>query len=236
MRQRWRAGNASVSSAIDTGRLAEALSRPGIDPRMWASVGVVTDVFVDPEHGPMVDVTLLPSGQDVTARQGAAYAGVGFGFYTPIAIEDEVLVVLSNGELGESPVVVSRLWSASDTPPTEAVDAPLDLLLSVEKERNITIKVVGGGNVTIDAADGGNVLLKVADGKVQLVSATGERIPMGETLQSLLSDVLDAIASHTHVCAVGPTAPPTNAPSFLLLKAHPVADGAMLSDHATVAK
>jgi hypothetical protein len=213
-----------MSAGINPRRLARALSRPGIDPRTWVTHAIVADVHLDPDYGLLADVTLLPTEDDVTVRVSTLYAGNGFGLYARLAVDDEVLIEFPDGTLEGGGWLVGRSWNAADKPIAVADDEAV--VLVVEKDATVRLEVLGAGNI----------LLKVADGKVQLVDAAGEKMPMGETLQSLLSDFLQAIAVHNHVSAVGPTTPPTNAATFVSLKAHPVADGAMLSDHATMAK
>lgn len=150
----------SISSTPDTNRMAEALSRPGIDPRTWKSLAIVTVVHVDPGHGHFVDVTLLPLGQPGTARVGSQYAGNGFGSYFPIAVDDEVVVGLPDGDPMAGMVVLARLWCAADPPPAEAAANPGDVLL-VKAAPGATTRVIvsGGGDVVVEARDGGKVLL-----------------------------------------------------------------------------
>lgn len=49
-------------------------------------------------------------------------------------------------------------------------------------------------------------------------TTTVEKSVLGETLQTLLSDLLDKIIIHAHPTAVGPTLAPNNAADFTLLK------------------
>lgn len=216
-------------TGIDPTRLAEAMKRPGIDSRSWVSLAVVTDFAVDPDHGVYADIVLVPDGDEYTARVGPIYSGSGFGLYAPLKVDDEVLVVCPSGHPDEGWVIVSRMWSAADKPPTVPTDEVEDLLLVMEENKTARIVVSGSGNI----------LLKVADGKVQLVSAdNAEKMVMGETLQSALSSLLQTLITHTHTCAVGPTSPPIPPAltDLTALKVSPVDNGLMLSDHATIAK
>lgn len=142
-----------VSRTMDVGRLAQAVSRPGIDPRIWSSLAIVTAVNVDPEHGPLVDVQMIPTNSLGTARVGAEYAGNGFGVYAPIVVDDEVVVEAPSGDPAEGLVVMRRLWSAADPPPVEAVDYPEDLLIHVQDGKTIRIVVSGGGKVLVGGPD-----------------------------------------------------------------------------------
>ncbi len=147
-----------VSSSIDTARLSNAVSRPGIDPRIWVSYAVLTsEPYIEDVEGQqdiVVDIQLMPVGDQETARVGAIYAGNGFGFYTPLHEGDEVLVCAPSGDPDEGLVVMQRLWSPADPPPQEVYDNPDDVTLVVQPGRNLRISVKGEGNVTIAAADG----------------------------------------------------------------------------------
>ena len=65
-----------MTRKLDPSRLANLVSRPGIDPRVHLTFGIVDRVVVDPEHGVFVDVTLLPHEDSETAVLGVPYAGV----------------------------------------------------------------------------------------------------------------------------------------------------------------
>jgi hypothetical protein len=150
----------SIGSTIDLGRLASAVSRPGIDPRVWVSYGVLTSEPVidtdatDNSAGVFVEVLLMPSGMTETARVGAMYAGNGFGFYAPLHKDDEVLVCAPSGDPDEGLVVTQRLWSPADPPPAAIATYPTDVTLVVEKDKALRLNVSGGGKVYIGANDG----------------------------------------------------------------------------------
>lgn len=142
-----------VSSSIDFSRLSQALMRPGIDPRVWVSYAVlkgepVVDLTVDDgSAGVFVDLILLPTQQQATARVGALYAGNGFGLYAPLHKDDEVLVVAPSGDPAEGLVVTQRLWSPSDPPPAAVAANPDDVTLVVEPTKSLRLNVQGGGKV-----------------------------------------------------------------------------------------
>lgn len=151
-----------VTRGLDVTRLANAVSRPGIDPRIWVSYAVLqTEPFVDErpgKQGVFADVQLLPSGVMDTARVGAIYAGNGFGLYAPLHKDDEVLVCAPSGDPDEGLVIVQRLWSTSDPQPAQVAQTPEDVTLVVEPDKNLRLTVQGSGNVYITAA-GGKVVL-----------------------------------------------------------------------------
>lgn len=143
-----------VSSAIDMQLLSEGVSRPGIDPRVWVSLAIVDAVNVQDGQGVFVDVTLIPSRNEETVRMGAPYAGDGFGSYAPVKEDDEVVVMFPSGDPNEGGILIARLWSASDPPPSEAVDNPNDTLVQVEKDTNYRMIASGSGNIVATVENG----------------------------------------------------------------------------------
>jgi hypothetical protein len=137
-----------VGRSIDVQRLAQAVRGPGIDTRTWVSLAVALgESAVDEDHGVFVDVQLVPSGEEYTARMAPGYAGNGFGLYHRIHEGDELKVEAPSGDPAQGVIVSSILWSAADKPPTEVKDNPEDFVLVVEKDKNLKIFTAGGGNV-----------------------------------------------------------------------------------------
>lgn len=156
-----------VLTSPDVARFADAISRPGIDPRVWVSYAILlSDPFVETSQGQQdvfVDVLLLPQNQPETARVGAVYAGNGFGLYAPLHKDDEVLVCAPSGDPDEGLVVTQRMWSPSDNPPAAAVDFPEDFLLIVEEGRSARIAVAGGGKVYLGTTDASRGVARLDD-------------------------------------------------------------------------
>ena len=152
------------TGGVDTGRLGEAVARPGMDTRVWISLAIVTDFHVDPAEGVFVDVTLMPSGLPDTARVGACYAGAGFGVFAELKVDDEVLVAAPSGDPAAGLVVLRSLWSAADPPPTEA--APGVVLLRAEKGVKVHV-VTDGADVLVEVRGGGKCIID-APGGVEL--------------------------------------------------------------------
>jgi hypothetical protein len=139
-----------VSGAMDTGRLGNAVSRPGIDPRMWVSNAIALgDSVVDPQHGVFVDVILHPSEQQLTALVTAIYAGNGWGIYAKVHKDDPIQVSIPSGHQAEGASVIQRGWNAADLPPKEAIDNPDDLVIVVEPGKNFRLAVSGGGQILL---------------------------------------------------------------------------------------
>ena len=196
-----------VISGIDTERLSNAVSRPGIDPRIWVSYAVLTDdpvVDMDPgDQDVIANVMLMPSGTIETARVGSIYAGNGFGLYTPLYKGDEVLVVAPSGDPDQGLVITQRLWSPSDPPP-DGLNIE-DLTLVIQPDKNLRIKTLGGGNV----------YLTVDTGKIYLGSLDGtEPAAKGQSLKTYLEAITQVFNTHLHVCAApgSPSGPPVSPP------------------------
>lgn len=146
-----------VSTTLDVGRIAAAVSRPGIDPRVWCSYAVLTsEPYIETVAGQQdvfVDILMLPTQQLETARVGAIYAGNGFGFYAPLHKDDEVLICAPSGNPDEGLVVMQRLWSPADPPPAAAATYPTDVTLVVESGKSLRLNVAGGGKVYVGGND-----------------------------------------------------------------------------------
>ena len=194
-----------VSTQIDMGLLSEGLSRPGIDPRIWVSYGVLqSEPYIETIEGRqdiLVDVMLMPSGAEETARVGAIYAGNGFGLYAPLHMDDEVLVLAPSGDPDEGLVIAQRLWSPADPPPAAVSEHPEDVTLVVETGKNLRLNVLGQGNI----------ILQVDTGKIYLGAPEGtEPAAKGSTLKGYLESVVSAFGTHVHTSAAAgsPTTPP----------------------------
>lgn len=175
-------------------RLSAAVSRPGIDPRIWHCLAFVEKVTVDPDEGIFADVILMPTEDRETCRIATVYSGPGFGFYFPIEEGDEVMVWAPNGDPDEGLVCMPHLWSKSDPPPPDVTNSTkVDVLLHVKSGQNLSIKVEGGGKI-----------------KLGSVSAN-EPLVLGKQWQSLMSSFLNVIITHTHLFPAllgAPTSPP----------------------------
>jgi len=194
-----------VSSTPDFGRIANAVSRPGIDPRIWASLAVVRAVTVDPAEGVFADVTLLPSQLESTARLGTEYAGSGFGAYFPLRVGDEVVVSLPSGDPAEGMVISKRVWSPSDPPPQDAINHPADVALTVQPGQSMRFLLSDGGTFAVTAPTT-NVV-----GDVNLGSAAAyDALVKGTTYRAAEDVLLNALI--TYINAIQPFAdPPGNA-------------------------
>lgn len=190
----FRGARPALRNRLDTARLSNAVSRPGIDPRFWACYGtLMSEPYIETQEGQQdifVDVMLHPNGQIETARVGAIYAGNGFGFYCPLHNEDEVLVLVPYGDADSGLVVTHRLWSPADPPPDDVVDNPEDVTLVVEEDKNLRLSVLGTGNV----------IIRSDLGKVYLGDEVDtEPVAKGQSLKSYLESIKSAFNEHTHI-------------------------------------
>jgi hypothetical protein len=136
------------------GRIANAVSRPGIDPRIWCSLAFALDEsMLDKDHGDFVDVALLPTELEVTVRVPQSYAGKAFGVNEGrIHKDDELVVLFPDGDPASGGIVVARLWSASDLPPQDAIDNPKDFIRVMEDGLSWLVKLQGSdGKASLEA-------------------------------------------------------------------------------------
>lgn len=106
-----------------------------MDTRQWVSMGTVDrervvdgekvdPVIFDEDLGPLVNVTLQPSGLPVRCRVAASAAGAcgnGEGEYSPFVAADEVVVLIPEGDERADCVIVGRMNNAIDKFPAESV-------------------------------------------------------------------------------------------------------------------
>jgi hypothetical protein len=114
---------------LDQSTAAQAFRQPGIDPRQWVSIGLVTAggqdddivVFDEDEGQVLVRVLLEPTKVQVFARVGAQVAGNGEAEYFPFVEGDEVVVVIPEGDERAGAVIISRLNNGIDKFPMQSV-------------------------------------------------------------------------------------------------------------------
>jgi len=104
----------------------QAHSGPGQDTRQWCSYGTVdretpgdpSTTFTD-AYGPLVRVTLHPSGTPVVCRVAHEVAGNGEGEWFPFLEGDEVMVLIPEGDETAGCCIVGRLNQEIDKWPTQ---------------------------------------------------------------------------------------------------------------------
>jgi uncharacterized protein involved in type VI secretion and phage assembly len=160
--------------SIDVGRLSDLVARPGIDPRYHVLLAVVDRVVVDPDHGIFCDITLLPNEESETALMGLPYAGNNYGFYFPLQEEDLVVVAIPNGDTGNGPVIISRVFTAADVPFSETRGSPAAESGQYEPAQEVVLRARPGTPTKIIVSEGANITLTVeGSGNVNLVVNSG---------------------------------------------------------------
>ncbi len=113
-------------SSFDGASMGRAFAAPGMDPRQWISYGTVDEdtddapsVNFDEELGPMINVTLQPSGAPVVCRVAASIAGDGEAEYYPFIAGDEVVVAIPAGDEKSGCVILGRHNNALDVWPQQ---------------------------------------------------------------------------------------------------------------------
>src|SRR3974390_1858677 len=115
---------------FDHSLMAAALDHPGADPRQWISYATVDpstpgapNLTFTTEYGPLVNVTLHPSGIPAVCRVAHEIAGNGEGEWYPFVDGDEVLVAIPEGDEKAGCVVIGRLNQEIDAWPQKVAGA-----------------------------------------------------------------------------------------------------------------
>ena len=80
--------------------------------RAYVAAGQVTDLQAHPSWGYLLDVTLRPSGRQLQAR----LLGWGASGWAPVVVDDEVLVLLPDGDPNRAVAVAGLPSDASPIP------------------------------------------------------------------------------------------------------------------------
>lgn len=189
------------------------------DGRTWITVGKILQLELAKDRSVWrALVQTFPDGEELIARMTWPQVAPNAGMYGPASVNDLVLVALADADEDQS-YVIARLSSAEDLIPKQA------------EEGHSILKAISGKKMFL-ASDTG-----VFIGKGDPDAEADEPLVLGAVLQTLLSDVLTAIATHTHTGNLGaPTTPPLNAATFTGKKTSPVDDGLILSDIAFTEK
>jgi hypothetical protein len=114
---------------VDVERIAEAVSRPGIDPRAWITLARTeagSDARrYDPDNGWIVDAVAYGSavhGNSLPCRVASAWPGLaGYGEFRPPADDEEIVVVLPGGDPDEDPIAIGVVANGDGGGPPETV-------------------------------------------------------------------------------------------------------------------
>ncbi len=181
------------AQSIDPGR-----ADPGEDTIeiAWATVGHEegSPEFVRIEGGqPWVEITIQPSGTEVSARLGLSSAGNGNGSYASLEHGCRVIITMVEG-LPNSAVIVGQLWDdncrmpgsvagvstgADDATKDAMISAPMWQFLRVPDGQLLAIETGPGGDILIHS--GANIVLKTSGANAVHIDGTAH---LGASLTS----------------------------------------------------
>jgi hypothetical protein len=150
--------------------MSALVSRPGIDPRVWLTRAIVTELGFDPANGLFADVQYQPDGDAETCLIGSGYTGNGFGGYCPLKVGDAVIVAVPQGDPAEGPVIIARLWNAADKPPVELSEGDSG---GDEPTTVPTFRLEDGSTLRVVARESGTIKLELSGNSIFEVAATG---------------------------------------------------------------
>lgn len=174
---------------MDHHALARAAAGPNTDTRCWFSYGTVDDeaegapsvIFTEEDGspskvGPLVRVTLQPSGVPVLCRVATPVAGAGEGFWLPFVAGDEVEVALPQGSERAWPVIVGRTNNGLDVWPDKVcgMDATKNNLAFLRTRAPFALEA--GPALMLRSAETGAQLTMAPDASVQLASGDGHML------------------------------------------------------------
>lgn len=174
-----------VRRSPDVRRMAAAVSHPGIDPRTWLSWAIVKALGFDGDQGVFADVQLIPTGEVETVYVGTGYAGGGFGDWSNVEVDDQVLIGFPNGDPNNGGVLIARTWNGGDPPPAvlQNGDVPTkDRVLVVKPGQNWRVLVSGGGAATIE---NGSTSVKVTSSDVQIGDSSAVALAKAQAIADL---------------------------------------------------
>lgn len=186
------------------------------DRRVHIAIGQIKKLMLATDRSVLrVLVSILPEEREIVARMSWAVVGEESGFFQFPRPDDLVIVGMAEDE--EHSFVLLRLTTKEDKIPLRAAD----------------------GHMVAKALTGKELWL-TSDTKINLSKgddAPTENLVLGQVFKSMMSDLIQLIADHTHVGNLGyATSPPQTATDFLAIKADPVDNGGVLSDIAFTEK
>ena len=159
-----------IRRVLDFGRLRDALSGPGADPRTWVCLARVDD---DPAAlrwetgvGWIVDVTLtsgeLAQEGPIPCRVPVGWGGAGNLLSAPALRGSEVLIGFPDGDPNVSPMILGVLHNPTDNAPATTVNGQaIDLTLAEATHILVTprdVEVQAGAAVRVTATGAAKVL------------------------------------------------------------------------------
>jgi len=165
---------------FDAALMRQVFQGPGIDTRNFVSFATVNQetedtksVTFDEELGPLVTVTLQPSGKIINCRVAQTHSGAGEGSYAPFIAKDEVIVIIPNGNENNYGVIVGRMPNAIDSFPTIVAGAESTLNnVTFHRYRSPQITETTSGWLLRNATTGSQFAV---DEKGQIIASDGDK-------------------------------------------------------------
>lgn len=157
---------------------SQSTAGPGQDTRAWCSHGTVDtstpsspSVVFTKEYGPLVNVTLHPSGTPVRCRVSHEVAGNGEGEWFPFVDQDEVMVLIPEGDETAGCVIVGRLNNEIDAWPAQVAGSDATKNNFAFRRLRTPYVVETASSYLIRSAATGAFLGISADGEVTIANA-----------------------------------------------------------------
>jgi phage protein D/phage baseplate assembly protein gpV len=155
--------------------------------RRWFAMTAIVTNNNDPDELCRVKVKfpwLDDDTESTWARVAAPGAGDSRGLYCLPEVNDEVLVVFEEGDIGR-PIVVSGIWNGVDKPPVAIGDVQqsgkvVQRVFYSRKGHKIVIHEESPASITIETAGGHQVILNDDDGLIHLKSKGGQEIKVDD--------------------------------------------------------
>lgn len=178
-----------ASRSLDVTRLAQAASRPGVDPRTWVVFVEVVELAYGAAEGLIVVGRVLGgalAGEEVMCEYAPPLARAGALVSLPFAVGDTGVCVVSEGDANVPPALVGFLRMETGPAPATVNGRAIDL------------KLISGAYLLVDPARE----LELTLGNTRLVAPTIKLGPTesptqpyvrGKALQSALGAFCDAL-------------------------------------------
>jgi hypothetical protein len=171
---------------LDVQTIKQLFSGPDMDTKQWISYATVeADTPENPsveftaEYGPLVNVTLHPSGLSVRARVVMRIAGNGEAEYVPYIAGDEVMVVIPEGNERAGAAIIGRLCNEIDAFPTNVAGAdPSKNNFAFTRSRTPFMTELSGGFVLRSAETSANINI-AQTGNITLTDSTNAFVHVG---------------------------------------------------------
>lgn len=204
-----------VGFSLDAGKVGAAVSRPGIDPRVWFAEGVVAtigdegevndadpDAVISAPEGREADVVLLPELEHyVTCRipSGGPQSTEDW----PIGPGDHVALAFPGGDGASGAILLAVLNSAADRLPVEGGRPMFQHDRRLIWARDVPIDLrAGSGPGRLVLTQSGQVLAGGPDATEQAVQGTSYRAE-----EKLVLDLINVLADAVNLAIAAATGP-----------------------------